>query len=199
MIYFILALLPLLIVLAGIVYLKQSGARMALVGWLSAILLACTVFRTPLEVAMGATLFGIIKAFGISIAVVVTMLMIFLMKEAGALATIADAIKRVAHTREEQALFIGMGFGSFVTSLGAVTPALFPPLLMAIGFTPFAAVSVAVLGYDPLTSFALLSIPITIPANASAGMLGSAAAFTAEELAFTLFHIKLTSTKVPRS
>ena len=101
MIYFILALLPLLIVLAGIVYLKQSGARMALVGWLSAILLACTVFRTPLEVAMGATLFGIIKAFGISIAVVVTMLMIFLMKEAGALATIADAIKRVAHTREE--------------------------------------------------------------------------------------------------
>jgi len=159
---------------------------MAIVGWLIAVLLACTFFKTSFGVAIGATAFGIIKAFGISIAVVVTMLMIFVMRECGALTVIADAIKRVAHTKEEQALFIGMGFGSFVTSLGAVTPALFPPLLMAIGFTPFAAVSVAVLGYDPLTSFALLSIPITIPANASAGMLGTAAAFTARELAFKI-------------
>lgn len=186
MLLFILALVPLLIVLVGIVYLKQSGAKMAIVGWSIVMLLACTVFKTPLSVALGATAFGIIKAFGISIAVLVTMLMIFVMRESGALTTIADAIKRVAHTKEEQALFIGMGFGSFVTSLGAVTPALFPPLLMAIGFTPFAAVSIAVLGYDPLTSFALLSIPITIPANASAGMLGPAAAFTAEELAFKI-------------
>lgn len=177
---------PLLIVLIGIIYLKQSGAKMAIVGLLVSVLLACTYFHTSLEVAIGATVFGIIKALGISVAVIFTMLMIYVMKESGALATIADAIKRVAHTREEQALFIGMGFGSFVTSLGAVTPALFPPLLMAIGFTPFAAVSVAVLGYDPLTSFALLAIPISIPADASAGMLGPAAAFTAQDLAFKI-------------
>lgn len=181
-----LALAPLLIVLVGIVYLRQSGAKMAIVGWLVAVLLACTYFKTPIEVALGGTLYGLIKALGISVAVIVTMLMIFVMKESGALATIADAIKRVAHTKEEQALFIGMGFGSFVTSLGAVTPALFPPLLMAIGFNPFAAVSVAVLGYDPLTSFALLGIPITIPAGASTGMLGPAAAFTAQELALKI-------------
>ena len=32
-------------------------------------------------------------------------------RQSGALKTIADAIKRVARTWEEQALFIGMGFG----------------------------------------------------------------------------------------
>ena len=186
MLGFFLALLPLLIVLAGILFARQSGARMAVVGWAAAMVMACTYFETPLEVAFGATAYGMIKAMKISMAVVLTMLMIFLMRETGALKTIADAIKRVARTREEQALFIGMGFGSFVTALGALTIALFPPLLMALGFTPFGAVSVAVLGYDPLTSFALLSLPITIPAGASAHMLGPENAFTASELAYRI-------------
>jgi lactate permease len=186
MISFILALVPLLLVLVGIVYFRQSGAKMAIIGWLVSLFLACAYFKTSLGVALGASAFGVIKAMGISVAVVFTMLMIFVMKEAGALSVIANAIKRIAKNREEQAMFIGMGFGSFVTALGAVTPALFPPLLMAIGFGPFSAVSIAVLGYDPLTSFALLSIPVTLPADASSSMLGPAAAFTAQEFAFKI-------------
>jgi lactate permease len=34
-----------------------------------------------------------------------------------------------------------------------------------MGFTPVAAIAIAVLGYDPTTSFSLLSIPITLPAQ----------------------------------
>jgi lactate permease len=55
----------------------------------------------------------------------------------------------------------------FLKSLGIVTPALFPPLLLAMGFTPMAAVCIAVLGYNASTSFALLSLPITLPADVS--------------------------------
>jgi lactate permease len=36
---------------------------------------------------------------------------------------------------------------------------------MAMGFSPTSAISIAVLGYDPTTSFSLLSIPITLPAE----------------------------------
>jgi lactate permease len=93
------------------------------------------------------------------------MLMIFLMKEAGALETVSKVIKRQVEGNEVQALYIGIGFGSFLTSLGVVTPALFPPLLVTMGFTPAASVAIAVLGYDPTTSFSLLSIPITLPAQ----------------------------------
>lgn len=159
------AILPLLVVFAGIIWLKKSGAVMAVVGWLLAVVLAVGYFSTSIEVALGASIYGIIKAFGITIAVVFTMYLIFLMKEVGALDTISEAIKRVARTKEEQALLIGIAFGSFVTSLGVVTPALFPPLLMAMGFSPFSAVAIAVLGYNATTSFALLSIPVTLPAD----------------------------------
>jgi lactate permease len=78
---------------------------------------------------------------------------------------ISGAVKRTVVGKEVQALNIGIGFGSFLTSLGIVTPAMFPPLLIAMGFAPAAAVAISVLGYNATTSFALLSIPITLPAE----------------------------------
>ncbi len=162
---FVLALAPLLVVFVGIIHFKQPGMRMALVGWLVAVTVAVIFFKTSLEAALWASVEGIIKSFGITIAVMFTMFMIFIMKETGALKTVADAAQNVVKTKEEQAIFLGIGFGSFLTCLGVVTPALFPPLLVAMGFTPFAAVAIAVLGYNATTSFALLSIPITLPAD----------------------------------
>ncbi len=162
---FMLALFPLIVIFLGIALFKRDGMVMSLVGWLVASALAALYFHTPGEVIMGATGYGIVKAFGISIAVIFTMWMIFVMKEVGALEVISAGIKRAVRSKEEQALFIGIGFGSFLTSLGVTTPAMFPPLLVAMGFTPFAAVAIAVLGYNATTSFALLSIPITLPAG----------------------------------
>ena len=162
---FFLALTPLLVIFVGIIKFKQPGMRMAIIGWLVALLIAVLVFRTSTEAALWATVVGLIKSMGITVAVMFTMFMIFLMKETGALKTVADAAKNVVKTKEEQAIFLGIGFGSFLTCLGVVTPALFPPLLMAMGFTPFASVAIAVLGYNATTSFALLSIPITLPSE----------------------------------
>jgi lactate permease len=41
-----------------------------------------------------------------------------------------------------------------------------PPIMLALGFSPLAAVALPCLGYDPLTSFSLLAVPITLPAAA---------------------------------
>jgi len=162
---FMLAFFPLLVVLFGVAFLHQSGLTMAFVGLFAAIVLAVSQFGTPFEVTLGASAVGFLKSFGISVSVAATMLMIFLMKEAGALETVSKVIKQQVVGNEVQALYIGIGFGSFLTSLGVVTPALFPPLLVTMGFTPAASVAIAVLGYDPTTSFSLLSIPITLPAQ----------------------------------
>jgi len=162
---FVLAVLALIVVFVGIVQFRQSGATMAVVGLAVSLILAVGYFNTSPEVALGAAVYGILKSFGITISVLATMLMIFLMKEVGALQRISSAIKRAAPNREHQALFLGVGFGSFATSLGVVTPSLFPPLLLAMGFSPFAAIAISVLGYNATTSYALLSIPISLPAD----------------------------------
>ena len=162
---FVLAILALIVVLVGIVEFRQSGARMAVVGLLVALVLAVGYFNTNPMVAAGAAVFGIFKSFGITISVLATMLMIFLMREVGALQEISAAVKAAVTTKEQQALFLGVGFGSFATSLGVVTPSLFPPLLVAMGFSPFAAIAISVLGYNATTSYALLSVPISLPAD----------------------------------
>jgi len=162
---FLLALSPLLVIFIGIIKFKQPGMRMAIIGWLVAVVVAVFIFRTTVEVTLWATVIGLIKSLGITVAVMFTMFLIFLMKETGALKTVAESAKSAVKTKEEQAIFLGIGFGSFLTCLGVVTPAVFPPLLVAMGFTPFAAVSITVLGYNATTSFALLAIPITLPTS----------------------------------
>ncbi len=169
---FILAVLPILIVLIGMLMFSRSGTFMAVVGWIVSVVVAVAYFKTPLNVALGASAMGVIKALGITLAVVFTMFLIFLMKETKALDRLIEYIKSIARTKEEQALFLGMGFGSLATSLGIVTPALFPPVFLMLGFTPIAAIGIAVLCYDPLTSFALFSIPITLPAKVAWGPFG---------------------------
>jgi len=169
---FFMALFPILIVLLGMLIFSRSGVFMSVVGWLAAAVVAATYFKTPWEVVFGASIYGIIKAFAITFAVAFTMLMIFIMKESGALDEIVKTILSITKDKIQQTLFIGMGFGSLATSLGVVTPALFPPLFVALGFSPLAAVAISVLCYDPLTSFALLSIPITLPAKVAWGPFG---------------------------
>ncbi len=184
---FLLALYPLLVVLAGVAFLRQSGLIMAFAGLALAIVLAVFAFKTPFEVALGASAVGFIKSFGISISVSATMLMIYLMKEAGALETVSKVIKHQVVGNEVQALYIGIGFGSFLSALGVVTPALFPPLLVTMGFSPVAAVAIAVLGYDPTTSFSLLSIPITLPAEQSMNIIGTQISATVFAFKIALF------------
>jgi lactate permease len=89
---FLLAFFPLIVILFGVAGLRQSGLRMAIVGLAIVIVLAVFQFDTPIEVALGASAYGFVKSFGISISVAATMLMIFLMKEVGALETVSRVI-----------------------------------------------------------------------------------------------------------
>ena len=162
---FVLAIFALIVVFVGIVEFRQSGATMAIVGLAVVLILAVGFFNTNPLVAVGAAIYGIFKSFGITISVLATMLMVFLMREVGALQRVSAAVKAAATTKEQQALFLGVGFGSLATSLGVVTPALFPPLLVAMGFSPFAAIAISVLGYNATTSYALLSVPLSLPAD----------------------------------
>jgi lactate permease len=162
---FLLAFYPLIVVLVGVAFLRLGSLTMAFIGWGLAVVLAVSNFgNTPVD-AGASTLIGVLKSFGIAFTVAATMLLIYIMQEAGALKTISIVIKKQVAGNELQALYIGVGFGSFLSALGVVTPALFPPLLTAMGFSQLAAISVAVLGYDPTTSFSLLSIPITLPSQ----------------------------------
>lgn len=172
---FILAILPILLIFIGLVFLKQSGTFMGIVGWLLTVLLAILFFQTSPEIALCASWAGVLSSFGISLMVFFTILQVTMMDVTGAIARITAYIKSIAAERYEQIMILNVGFGSFLVSIGATPVTMLPPIMLALGFSPIAAVALPCLGYDPLTSFSLLAVPITIPAgvfNFDAKVLG---------------------------
>ena len=163
---FILSILPILLIFVGLVFLKQSGTLMGVIGWLLTVILAVLFFQTSPEVALSATLCGILSSFGISLMVLFTILQVTMMDVSGAITRITAYIKSIAAERYEQIMILNVGFGSFLVSIGATPVTMLPPIMLALGFSPVAAIALPCFGYDPLTSFSLLAVPITIPATA---------------------------------
>lgn len=163
---FILAILPILVIFTGLVVLRQSGTLMAVVGWLLTVIMAIAFFQTSPGVALYASWAGVLSSFGISLMVLFTILQVTMMDLTGAISRITAYIKSIAAERYEQIMILNVGFGSFLVSIGATPVTMLPPIMMALGYSPLAAIALPCLGYDPLTSFSLLAVPITIPAAA---------------------------------
>lgn len=162
---FFLALLPILVIFAGIVFLKRSGILMAVIGWILTMVVAIAFFGTTPDIALYASYAGILASFGISLMVLFTILQVTMMDISGAIRSISEKIRSIATERYEQIMILNVGFGSFLVSIGATPVTMLPPIMMALGFSPLASVALPCLGYDPLTSFSLLAVPITLPAT----------------------------------
>lgn len=161
---FFLAVLPILVIFAGLVFLHQSGTRMGIIGWLLTCVLAVAFFHTSPEIALYASWNGVLSSFGISLMVFMTILQVTMMDVTGAIRRITQYIRSIAAERYEQIMILNVGFGSFLVSIGATPVTMLPPIMLALGFSPVASVALPCLGYDPLTSFSLLAVPITLPA-----------------------------------
>jgi lactate permease len=174
-IQFILAILPITVIFIGLVFLGQGGTRMGIIGWLLTVAIAVMFFQTSLQIALFASIAGVLSSFGISLMVFLTILQVTMMDITGAIKRITEYIRSIAAERYEQIMILNVGFGSFLVSVGATPVTMLPPIMLALGFSPVAAIALPCLGYDPLTSFSLLAVPITLPAsvfNLDAKLLG---------------------------
>jgi len=165
-ILFILAILPMLLIFIGLVLFRQSGTLMGIFGWVLTVIIAVFFFQTSASVALAASWEGVLSSFGISLMVLFSILQVTMMDVTGAISSITAYIKTIAAERYEQIMMLNVGFGTFLVSIGATPVTMLPPIMLALGFSPLAAVALPCLGYDPLTSFSLLAVPITLPAAA---------------------------------
>lgn len=161
---FILAVIPITVIFVGLVFLRMSGTLMSLLGWIITGIIAVVFFNTAPEIMLHASWNGVLASFGISLMVLFTILQVTMMDLTGSITAISAYIKSIAAERYEQIMILNVGLGSFLVSVGATPVTMLPPIMLALGFSPIAAVALPCLGYDPLTSFSLLAVPITLPA-----------------------------------
>ncbi|MHA1974804.1 MAG: L-lactate permease [Candidatus Hodarchaeales archaeon] len=148
------------------------------------------VLNTPIDSVAIISIAGIIDSFKITLMVGASIFMITYMAKCGALARVIVFIKTLKGSHPAwQIMFLNLGVGCLLVTIGATPVSILPPILMALGFPPVVSVALPAIGYDPLTTYALLAIPAVVftsemNALANNGILTTAAP-TLQEVGLT--------------
>ncbi len=160
---FILIILPIILALVLLVFLRKAADVTGVIVWFATIVIAIFAFQTDAIVAITASVAGIVKSFPISLMVLTSILMMTYMQETGALQRLIVFFKTLGGgSKPMQILMISFGLGLFLVGIGATPVSMLPPVMLALGFNPMVAVALPAIGYDPLTTYALLGVPAVV-------------------------------------
>uniref|UniRef100_UPI003F7020B2 L-lactate permease n=1 Tax=Elioraea sp. TaxID=2185103 RepID=UPI003F7020B2 len=158
---------PILLVLVLMVGFGRSAAVAGIAGLALTVALAVGLFGLAAGALAGAGLEGVFLAATILWILLPALAIHGLQEARGTLATLRDALARVASGTALQTILIGWFFGLFMEgAAGFGTPvALAAPLLVALGVEPARAVAIALIGHSLGVSFGAVGTPVIAQAE----------------------------------
>jgi lactate permease len=169
------AILPILVLLGGIGWLKWKAHNAAMVGLATALGVALLVFRLPLAMAGAAVSYGL--AYGVFPVgwIILNALFLFrLTDEKGLFKTLRESLTHVAGDRRLQILLIAFAFSAFmegVAGLGTPVPVC-AAIMMGLGFPPLSASLINLVGNTLAVPAGSVAIPlITLQAVTNLDMM----------------------------
>ncbi|ABI57621.1 L-lactate permease [Alkalilimnicola ehrlichii MLHE-1] len=162
------ALLPLATVALFLVILRWPAKHAMPLAYVVAVLVALFFWGTDLNVVAAASINGIVVALNILFIVFGAILLLYTLKESGAIATIQQGFRDISPDRRVQAIIVAWLFGCLIEGAsGFGTPAaIAAPLLVALGFPAMAAVMSALIIQSTPVSFGAVGTPILVGVNA---------------------------------
>ncbi|MHA1807906.1 MAG: L-lactate permease [Candidatus Thorarchaeota archaeon] len=159
----LLIITPIVLAFLMLIFLKKAADVTGVVVWLVTLVIAVVAFQTDIGVALVSSVAGIVKSFPISLMVATSILMMTYMQETGSLQRLIVFFKTLGGgSKPMQVMLISLGLGLFLVGIGATPVTMLPPVMLALGFSPLVAVALPSIGYDPLTTFALLGVPVKV-------------------------------------
>ncbi len=159
----LLIITPIVLAFFMLIFLKKAADVTGVIVWLVTLVIAIVAFQTEIGVALTASVAGIVKSFPISLMVATSILMMTYMQETGSLQRLIVFFKTLGGgSKPLQVMLISLGLGLFLVGIGATPVTMLPPVMLALGFSPLVAVALPSIGYDPLTTFALLGVPVKV-------------------------------------
>lgn len=155
-------LLPIAAALVLMVYLRWPAVRALPLAWLVTVLLGGLVWRMPPGFLLAASLGGFGSAFNLLIIVFGAILILYTLRDSGAMETINAGFHGLTSDRRIQALMVGFLFAAFLEgAAGFGTPAaIAAPLLLSLGFPPLAAAMICLIFNSVPVSFGAAGTPI---------------------------------------
>lgn len=184
----LLIIFPIVLALVMLVFLHKAADTTGVVVWLVTVLIAVFAFQTDFMVALIASVAGIVNSFPISLMVATSILMMTYMQETGALQRLIVFFKTLGGgSKPMQIMMISLGLGLFLVGIGATPVSMLPPVMLALGFSPLVAVALPAIGYDPLTTFALLGVPAVVFRDTYSAVSGSTVTLSEAGSVFALY------------
>jgi lactate permease len=151
----ILALLPVIVVLVLMLLLRWGGSKAGAVSWFVAIAVAMLFFGAGPRLIAYAQVKAILLSLDVLYIIWTALLLFHIADEAGAVAIIGRTLPRLTSDRTLQALLLGWLFASFLQGMGGfgVPVAVAAPLLVSLGFNPVSAVIMACIGHGWAVNF----------------------------------------------
>ena len=162
------ASIPILVLFFMLGVKRKPTWMAAMTALASALVVALVAYGMPVRLAVMSTLFG--AAFGIfpiSWICFTSILLYRLAVDTGKFEIIKDSVGGLTNDRRLQAMFIAFSFGAFIEgAAGFGAPvAVAGAMLAGLGFSPFYAAGICLLGNTTPVAFGSLGIPVTTLAN----------------------------------
>jgi lactate permease len=155
--------LPVVVLLGGLAFLKLQAHIAALLGLVSALVVAIVVFGMPASLAGATAVYG--AAYGLLPIGWIILNVIFLYQltnEKGLFATLRGSITTVTTDRRLQLLLVAFCFGAFFEGAsGFGTPvAVTGAILIGLGFSPIAASGLSLIANTAPVAYGALGTPV---------------------------------------
>ncbi len=145
--YALIAAVPILLTVVLMVFFNWPAKRALLLSWVVAMLVAIVVWKMSFLESIARTLAGFMGAFETISIIFGAILLMNILKQSGAMASINNMFQGITADARLQAVIVGFCFAGFIEgTAGFGTPAaLAAPILISLGFPPLAAASVCLI------------------------------------------------------
>jgi lactate permease len=159
----LIAAIPVVVLLGTLAFFRMAAHWAAILGLISALLVAIVVFGMPTQMALGSA--GLGALFGLLPIGWIVLNIIFLYqltKDKGYFKVLQDSIANVSEDRRLQLLLIAFAFGAFFEgAAGFGTPvAVTGAVLIGLGFSPLAASGLSLIANTAPVAYGALGTPI---------------------------------------
>jgi len=160
----LLAVMPVLTVFVFLVVFRWPAKYAMPLAFAVTSAIALTYWGTDLKIVAGASIHGIVTVFNVLFIIFGAILLLFTLRESGAIVTLRRAFVAISPDRRVQAIIVAWLFGALIEgAAGFGTPAaVAAPLLVAIGFPAMAAVLSALIIQSTCVSFGAAGTPILV-------------------------------------
>ena len=155
----LLAILPVLVVIVLMMGFKWSGSKAGAAGLVSGILVAMIFFGTGITVVGYAISKAILLSLDVLYIIWTALLVYNIANEAGAIKMIGEQLPHLTGDRVMQTLLVGWLLVAFLQGMGGfgVPIAICAPILVGMGFGPVQAVVMAAIGHSWAVNFGSLA------------------------------------------